>query len=646
MNKIIGILCTDKKNLYKIHSYPNNTYIIYYFNILKNTLEDAINFLISNDCFDILVSSDKIKNNIECIKKKYKNIYFYFNEEEIASYSSFSKFIFLNLKKDKLKKSHIKDYIDYYKLNTFRKDAQPKETINQIKNILKNNNYKVKEKSIKRNLHGIYSIRLELKYNKGANGKGISLKHARASAYAELMERLQSNMLEKKRLSTGSINKNIELYLPLLNKASKTYIENFFKLDDVYFNTEKLLNIKTNKYEEIPINSVNCFCHTNGLASGNSFDEAVSQAIFEILERHCYQTLLNSNRIVKNIDITKYPLNSINKKLLVKLKKLGYNYYIKDCSIGKFPVLGFLLLNKDMSKYTFTIASDYSFNIALSRCITEMLQGISLKELDEKMLDKIPLEQLTNRYKKNYKSYNWLRCFNNNMGYLPTNFFSKEYIDIKSLKFKDYLSSNKEVLSNLKNDIDFNIYVKDFNVLGFNTYRVYIPYITTTDCYDIDDLLINKNYKKLYSTYTNITAANINEIKFFVDIFLKLNMNIKYDELIKPCDLFHLNEISDYFKLDCTSLLVVLSLLTNKEKDLCDLLTYKINNFYLSEIKIITYKIIVNILKNKKIYDISNTKIENYIKNIKFNPYKYLLSLKPYYNSETTLLTNKKNSPF
>ena len=646
MNKNIGILCTDKITLYQIRTYPSNTYIIYYFDVLKNTLEDAINFLISNDCFDIYISSDEIKYNIEWIKKKFIQISFYFNKDEIKSYSSVSKFIFLNLKKDKIKKSNIKDYIDYYKLNTFRKDAPPKETINQIKNILKTNNYKVKEKSIKRNLYGIYSVRLELGYNKGTNGKGISLQHAKASAYAELMERLQSNMLEKRRFSTDSINKNIELYLPLLNKASKTYIKNFFTLDDIYFNTEKLLNIKTNKYEEIPINSVNCFCHTNGLASGNSFNEAISQAIFEILERHCYQTLLNSNRIVKNIDITKYPLNNVNKKNLMKLKKLGYNYYIKDCSIGKFPVLGFLLLNKDLSKYTFTIASDYSLNIALSRCITEMLQGISLKELDKKMLNKIPLEQLAKRYKKNYKSYNWLRCFNNNMGYLTENFFSEEYIDIKLLKFKDYLSSNKEVLSNLKNDIDFNIYVKNFNILGFNTYRVYIPYITSTDCYDIDDLLISKNYKQLYTTYTNIISANINEIRFFVDVFLKLNMNIKYDELIKPCDIFHLNEISDYFKLDCTSLLIVLSLITSQEKELCNLLIYKINNFYLSEIKIITYKIIINILNDKKIYDISNIKIENYIRNIRSNPYKYLLTLNPYYNTATTLLTNKKDSTF
>lgn len=199
MNKFIGILCTDKIDLYKIHTYPNNTYIIYYFNILKNKLENAIDFLISNNCFDIFISSDKIKNNIEYIKGKYKYISFYLNEDEITSYSSTSKFIFLNLKKDKLKKSYIKDYIDYYEINTFRKDAQPRETIKKIKSILKTNNYKVTEKSIKRNLHSIYSIRLELKYNKGANGKGISLKHARASAYAELIERLQSNMLEKKK---------------------------------------------------------------------------------------------------------------------------------------------------------------------------------------------------------------------------------------------------------------------------------------------------------------------------------------------------------------------------------------------------------------------------------------------------------------
>lgn len=643
MHKNVGILCDNIKDLYDINNYPSNRYIIYLSDFKKNELCDAIDFLISNDCNDIYINLNNIQLNLPNLRSKYKQISLYTSCKNITSYASKQQIILINKKNKRKCKLPMVNVIDYNEINTVRKDAKPHETISKIKNILKSNNYKVRERHVRRNFNGIYSIRLELNNKKGSNGKGISLGYAKASAYAELMERLQSNMLNKKRTSTNLISKKQNLYLPLLNHASEQYKKMFFTLDDIYFNTETLLNIKTNKYEEVPINAVKCFCHTNGLASGNTFSEAVSQAIFEILERHCYNTLLNSNKEIKNIDISKYPLNHKNIKLLKKLKKLGYSFYIKDCSINKYPVLGFLLFNKDKTKYTFTMASDYSLDIALSRCITEMMQGLRIKDLNNKMLNKLSLDDLDKKYKYNYKSYNWLKCFNNNIGYLPKGFFCEKYADTKSLKFKNYLLSNDEILSTLKNDIEYDIYIKDYNILGFDTYRVYIPYITSVDCYDIDDLLVNKNYDILLSTYKNITEASDKDINFFIDIFLKLNKNIKYDELIKPCDLFHLNETTDYFMLDSTSLLIVLTLLTNREKELCDLLQYKINNFNLSKIKLTTYQIIVNILSDKNIYNKSNQKIENYIRTIQANPFEYLVSLNPHYLEEEQLISNKKS---
>ena len=71
--------------------------------------------------------------------------------------------------------------------NYNRKDKQPKETINNIKNILKSLNIKIKEYPVKCIANNQYSIRIEIKglYNVGSNGKGISPSFAKASAYAE-----------------------------------------------------------------------------------------------------------------------------------------------------------------------------------------------------------------------------------------------------------------------------------------------------------------------------------------------------------------------------------------------------------------------------------------------------------------------------
>lgn len=635
----IGIISKNFNILRSYDSFNDNTYIFYCIDkINENTIKNAINFLISSDCNKIFIADYDIAQCIKMYRNVYKKLCFIDNYNEIKSTSK-KKIIIYNFSKDKLKN---KEFINYEFINVYRKDVKPKNTIRRIKKILKNNNIKVKEKYIRRNLNGLYSIRLELG-NTGVNGKGLSLKLAKASAYAELMERLQSNMLNKSRISTNKIDRRKKIYEPLLSGACDDYKKLFFDLDDIYFNVEKLLNIKNNQYEYVPINAVNCFCHTNGLASGNSFEEAVSQAIFEILERYCYQKLLNSKRKIKNIDVDKYPINRTNRKILDKLRKAGYKYYIKDCSLNSYPVLGFLLFNTDETKYTFTMAADYSFDIALSRCITEMLQGLTIKDLNEKLLETIDIDYLDSTYKYGFKSYNWLKCFNNNNGYLHKGFFCKEMQDVKKMRFKNYITTNKEILEQLKLDIKEDIYVKDYNVLGFDTYRVYIPYMTSVDCYDLGDLLVNKNYNKLRDIYTNIMNSSDEEMNLFINTFLELNKNIKYDELIKPSDLFHVNETSDYYRLDFTSLLIVLCMLVKRKDELCDLLEFKINNFNLSSIKNITYKIIIKIITDNKCYtDIIDIDIENGIREIINDPEAYLLSLDPSF-VDTNNLLNKKS---
>lgn len=630
----VGIITTSKKIDYL--NLPNNTYLIFY--IKKNKLNSQnishiINYLILSDCKTI-ITDNKIKSLIE--KENYKNINIISKVSEINAHSDILKIITYYYST----KNH--NTISYENCANSRKDRQPSETVKIIKDILKTNNYQVSEKGLKRSLRGSYSIRLELNNGKGANGKGTTLELAKASAYAELIERLQSNMLNKKRITTNIVDKKHDIYEILLNMASNEYKKKFFDLNKIYFNVSEATNIKTNKKELIPINAVCSFCHTNGLASGNTFEEAVNQAIFEIFERYCYQKCLEENILIRNIDISSYPLTEKNKKMLVLLKKKGFEYYIKDCSLGKYPVIGFLLFDKKHNKYTFTMGSDTSFNIALSRCITEMMQGVNFKELKQKMVPNLKAEELIQKYGASFKSYNWLRCFNNNNGYLTKNFFNNSYINISELHFKDYLTSNKEVLNYLKFLIKENIYVIDYNNLGFDTYRVYIPYMTTVDCYDIEDLNVNKNYDKLKYTYTHILEVSKKEMLYFINIFLNNNKLLKYDEMIKPSDLFHTNEISDYYKLDFTSLLIVLCILCSKTKELQQLLQYKIENFKLNPQKILTYKITVNCITNKEYYNVKDENITKYIQYIINNPREYLSSLNPKFVNNDSLIYNKK----
>ena len=82
------------------------------------------------------------------------------------------------------------------------KDNNPKQTIEQIKNILKSNNIFTKETEWFNQCNDYYSLRLEVcnpetyeSLEIGVNGKGTNEDFARASAYAELLERIQNSAL-------------------------------------------------------------------------------------------------------------------------------------------------------------------------------------------------------------------------------------------------------------------------------------------------------------------------------------------------------------------------------------------------------------------------------------------------------------------
>ena len=83
--------------------------------------------------------------------------------------------------------------------------------------------------------------------------------------------------------------------------------------------------------------------------------------------------------MIKNLE--QYPVS----EQLRELKNMGFEYKIKDCSLGgKFPVVGLMLL-KENTKYLFTVGSDLNFNIALQRCITEAFQGLKKENIEAKM---------------------------------------------------------------------------------------------------------------------------------------------------------------------------------------------------------------------------------------------------------------------
>ena len=76
------------------------------------------------------------------------------------------------------------------------KDASPEATLAKIKDILQKNGLSVTEHWCAHSVSNCYALRITIDGTSfGSNGKGVTEALARASAYAELMERLQANQI-------------------------------------------------------------------------------------------------------------------------------------------------------------------------------------------------------------------------------------------------------------------------------------------------------------------------------------------------------------------------------------------------------------------------------------------------------------------
>ena len=354
----------------------------------------------------------------------------------------------------------------------YRKDKSPEDTINDIKQILKFNGIKIKEFKTKSISKHFFSTRVEIKgfYNMGTNGKGITPTLARASAYSELMERIQSRIL----LSNYFLNKNGNIFTfssecyndiefdnnTLLDTffAKKSDYNKMFTKNSRYKILDTYTNLINNEKVNLPTRLIYLTTSSNGLCAGNNYYEAINQGICEIFERYIYKKILFGSITLNDIKI------DCNLPIYDKIKEIekrGYTIIVKDCTNGLLPVIGVLIIKKD--KYLFTLGADCDINIAIQRCLTEAFQGLgNYDEIDKKM------KSIDNDYETltiDDKYVNWLQCYASNNGIHPQTLFlkssTKNYEELSV--FKD-ISTNKDVfkyLITIIKNMNLDIYVKN-----------------------------------------------------------------------------------------------------------------------------------------------------------------------------------------
>jgi len=191
---------------------------------------------------------------------------------------------------------------------------------------------------------------LEATSHSCAYGKGHTRDQALASGIMELVERYSCyGFLDSREKS------KIASFRTMLNDdglfQKQDFLSTFFKniAEDVPFG-EEIIDARIRWYEGftlrgeklyLPASLSSRFLHgSNGMASGNSFEEALLQGVCEVIERQCKTLVFVDRKETPLIDISTID-HPAARTLISKFLALGQELFIRDFSFGMgVPVVG------------------------------------------------------------------------------------------------------------------------------------------------------------------------------------------------------------------------------------------------------------------------------------------------------------------
>ncbi len=392
------------------------------------------------------------------------------------------------------------------------KEAKPEQTVNRIKALLSDMGIKLSEEIISSEYQKLYtpsSLKVFLHFNKecSTNGKGSCFINAKASAYAEFMERLQSQFLipfnnsqyiyspdekiiDENILSENLINKYIKDKELLLNM---NLLANSIVDDDLSNNHKSVLvpfySYKDNNVINLPIFIISLIQGSTGISAGNTIEEALVQGLSEICERFAQTKIINENLSIPNIPQEKYMKYKKIKGMIKIFEEYDYSVLVKDASLEKdIPVICTVISDKKSQTVSIKFGAHPSLPIAIERCLTEFAQGQDITSLNRK----IPFETFVSEqgllYTIEENNLNFLnekiqKCniFIEDCDYIQNQFFERkpDFAQSNNAWIENETNINnkqllKFLLGNIKKITD-EIYIRDVSFLGFPSVIISIP---------------------------------------------------------------------------------------------------------------------------------------------------------------------------
>ncbi|MEI7613022.1 MAG: OsmC domain/YcaO domain-containing protein [Betaproteobacteria bacterium] len=243
-----------------------------------------------------------------------------------------------------------------------------------------------------------------------------------------------------------------------------------------------------------PSNLIDNLFLSNGMSAGNTLAEAQVQCLSEIFERAVKREIIEGEIALPDVPqdvLAKYPgiLAGIQ-----ELEAQGFPVLVKDASLGgEYPVMCVTLMNPRTGGVFASFGAHPSFEVALERSLTELLQGRSFEGLND-------LPQPTFVSNAVTEPNNFVEHFIDSSGVVSWRFFSaKADFAFVEWDFSGHgENSNADeaaVLFGILEGLGKEVYMAVHEDLGATACRILVP--GYSEVYPVEDLIWDNTNKAL-----------------------------------------------------------------------------------------------------------------------------------------------------
>jgi len=243
-----------------------------------------------------------------------------------------------------------------------------------------------------------------------------------------------------------------------------------------------------------PSNLIENLFVSNGMSAGNTLAEAQVQCLSEIFERAVKREIIEGEIALPDVPaevLAKYPGIVAGIK---GLEEQGFPVLVKDASLGgTYPVMCVTLMNPRTGGVFASFGAHPSFQVALERSLTELLQGRSFEGLNDLPPPTFVSEAVT-------EPNNFVEHFIDSSGIVSWRFFSAkaDYPFVEWDFSGQGEQSNAEeaaTLFGILEEMGKEVYVAAYDQLGAVACRILVP--GYSEIYPVEDLVWDNTNKAL-----------------------------------------------------------------------------------------------------------------------------------------------------